>query len=74
MGINVMVEDRVLLLGQTVYAESRRHVFRKHVPEGNSLRLGDAVRDSRVIPLASWECFPKAGLLPEVYLQAVTLE
>jgi hypothetical protein len=72
----VMVGDRVLLLGRTIYAESRRHVFRKHVPEdeGNTLRLGDAVRDSRVIPLSGWECFPKAGLLPQVYLQAVTLE
>lgn len=76
MSINVMVSDRVLLLGQMVYAETRRHVFRKHIPEGSTsiLRLGDAVRDTHVIPLSGWERFPKAGVLPPVYVQAVTFD
>jgi len=76
VSINVMVSERVLLLGNTVYAETRRHVFRKHVgPRHQSiLRLGHAIRDSRVIPLAEWECFSKRGALPAVYLQAVALQ
>lgn len=78
MSINVKVSERVLMVGRAVYAESRRYVFRKHsmMSDGASiLRLANTVRSSGVIPLAGWECFSKqAGGLPEVYLEAVTLE
>lgn len=70
-----MVSERVLLLGRYVYAETRRHVFRKTIPNDTTgvLRLGHSVRDARVIPLCGWECFPKQGALPVDYLQAVSL-
>jgi hypothetical protein len=71
MGIRVQVSEHVILIGDSIFAETSTSVFRRRTEPQRMLDVGNRVRHHRVIDLSKWECFDKrSDQLPDLYLEA----